>query len=200
MGQRPKNLTPHENLHHYWGAELRALRVARGLSLAELGRQLHCDPSYLAKIERAERPIPATLAQSCDQVLEARGGLVRLHALAESGADQTARTRGQKSAHVATEDAHVANQTGNLADRATFPDSDSLCGPWLNETSVALNRAWSLAILGDYHTAVQSFQNAITDLPSHRRRDRGVYLTRARTDPGRRPRGGARRHLRTWRL
>ncbi|MGH3798272.1 MAG: helix-turn-helix domain-containing protein, partial [Pseudonocardiaceae bacterium] len=48
MGQRPKDLTPHQNLHHYWGAELRALRVARGLSLAELGQQLHCDPSYLA--------------------------------------------------------------------------------------------------------------------------------------------------------
>ncbi|MCA1671369.1 MAG: hypothetical protein LC799_03925 [Actinobacteria bacterium] len=40
MGQQPKELTPHENLHHYWGAELRTLRVARGLSLAELLRHL----------------------------------------------------------------------------------------------------------------------------------------------------------------
>ncbi|MGH3927761.1 MAG: hypothetical protein ACRDTT_33675, partial [Pseudonocardiaceae bacterium] len=62
---------------------------------------------------------------------------------------------------------------------ASNADSNSLCGPWLNETSVALNRAWSLAILGDYHTAAQSFQNAIADLPGHRRRDSGVYLTRA---------------------
>jgi hypothetical protein len=48
-----------------------------------------------------------------------------------------------------------------------------------NETSVALNRAWSLAVLGDYHTAAQSFQNAMADLPGERRSDRGVYLARA---------------------
>lgn len=42
MGQRPNELTPHENLHHYWGAELRALRVTRELSLAELGHSSHC--------------------------------------------------------------------------------------------------------------------------------------------------------------
>ncbi|MGH3912632.1 MAG: helix-turn-helix domain-containing protein [Pseudonocardiaceae bacterium] len=74
---------------------LRALRVARGLSSVELGRQLHCDPSYLAKIERAERPIPATLAQSCDQVLQSRGTLVRLHTLTETDQDLTVRTAGR---------------------------------------------------------------------------------------------------------
>lgn len=121
MGQRPNELTPHESLHHYWGAELRALRVACGLSLAELGHSLHCDSSYLAKIERAERPIPATLAHSCDQALHAQGTLIRLHALTESDRDLTARTAGQPSAHVANGNTHVANQTGNLADGVTLP-------------------------------------------------------------------------------
>jgi tetratricopeptide (TPR) repeat protein len=114
MGQRPNDLTPHQSLHHYWGAELRALRVARGLSLAELGHQLHCDPSYLAKIERAERPIPATLAQSCDHVLETQGMLVRLHTLAESDRDLTANPGSQMPDH-------VASSTGSLAGGATFP-------------------------------------------------------------------------------
>lgn len=108
VGQRPKELTPHENLHHYWGAELRALRVARGLSLAELARRVHCDPSYLAKIERAERPIPTALVESCDRTLDAAGTLVRLHALAEAQPETVEPT------HVASEDTHVANQPGSL--------------------------------------------------------------------------------------
>ncbi len=121
MGQRPKDLTPHQSLQHYWGAELRALRVARGLSLAELGHQLHCDPSYLAKIERTERAVPVTLAESCDRVLETQGALVRLRALAETDRDMTANPCGQAPIHVVTDDVHVANPTGNLAGGTTFP-------------------------------------------------------------------------------
>lgn len=121
IGQRPKDLTPHENLHHYWGAELRALRVARGLSLAELGHHLHCDPSYLAKIERAERPIPAELVENCDQALEAHGALVRLHTLAESDRDLAVKPGGQPSADVATDDLPVASPTGSLAGGASVP-------------------------------------------------------------------------------
>lgn len=121
MGQRPNELAPHESLQHYWGAELRALRVAQGLSLAELGRQLHCDPSYLAKIERAERSIPTRLAESCDQVLATHGALVRLHALVDAVADQTAGTGDQASLHVACDEVHVAGQASSLASAASFP-------------------------------------------------------------------------------
>ncbi|MGH3937612.1 MAG: helix-turn-helix domain-containing protein [Pseudonocardiaceae bacterium] len=411
MGQRPNELTPHESLHHYWGAELRALRVGQGLSLAELGHLLHCDPSYLAKIERAERPIPATLAESCDRMLQTQGMLIRLHTLAESDRDLALKPSNQTPDHVVSDVAHVASPPGSLTGGATFPaapdtgpdtneeivvpartsdgrvvfvsvprrvvlqslssatvglatipaatsahratlpadvnpvehfqqmlrvlvdhdrlfgarrvipvvheqinviqqlrsswrgtdhqqlvhvqaqyaefcgwlhedageyhlaeswtdralglshiatdhdltvfilvrtaglagamrvsadaigageqalrmapprsriaayaatwagrgyalggdhtaaertyerarelllgsdaDPDSMCGPWLNETSIDLNRAWSLAILGDYQTAAQSFQNAMVDLPGERRSDRGVYLARA---------------------
>jgi tetratricopeptide (TPR) repeat protein len=121
MGQRPNELTPHESLQHYWGAELRALRVAQGLSLAELGRQLHCDPSYLAKIERAERSIPTRLAESCDQILATHGALIRLHALAEAAASHTAVTGDQSSLHVACDEVHVAGQASSLASEASFP-------------------------------------------------------------------------------
>ncbi|MGH3794100.1 MAG: helix-turn-helix domain-containing protein [Pseudonocardiaceae bacterium] len=116
MGQQPKELTPHESLHHYWGAELRALRTARGLSLAELGQQVHCNPSYLAKIERAERPIPATLVESCDRALDASGTLMRLHALAEAEHEQAT-----EPTHVASEDIHVTNQPGNLDGEIVVP-------------------------------------------------------------------------------
>jgi tetratricopeptide (TPR) repeat protein len=121
MGQRSKELAPHESLHHYWGAELRALRVVRGLSLVELGDRLHCNPSYLAKIERAERPIPATLVESCDQVLEAQGTLVRMYALAASDRELATKSSSQPPEHVASEVAHVASPAGNLAGGTTFP-------------------------------------------------------------------------------
>lgn len=121
MGQRPKELTPHESLHHYWGAELRALRIAGGFSLAELGRRLHCDPSYLARIERAERPVPAALAESCDQVLQTQGALVRLHTLSRCGRDLAATTGERSPADVDNEDTHAASQTGNLDGEIIVP-------------------------------------------------------------------------------
>jgi len=121
MGQRPNELRPHESLQHYWGAELRTLRVAHGMSLVDLGRQLHCDPSYLAKIERAERSIPPGLAENCDQVLATHGALVRLHALADAVAHQPAEPGDQESAHVAGDEVHVAGQASSLASEASFP-------------------------------------------------------------------------------
>lgn len=84
MGQRSNELTPHRSLRDFWGAELRELRASRGWSLVELGRRLYCNPSYLAKIERAERPIPAGFAERCDEIFGTQGTLVRLQVLAES--------------------------------------------------------------------------------------------------------------------
>jgi hypothetical protein len=124
MGQRPNELTPHESPQHYWGAELRELRTTRGMSLAELGEQLHFNPSYLAKIERAERSIPAELAADCDRVLDAGGALIRLHALVESTRDRAAKAGGQRCDqvfHVAGGSVDVASRTGTLAGKTTLP-------------------------------------------------------------------------------
>ncbi|MGQ0778903.1 MAG: helix-turn-helix domain-containing protein [Pseudonocardiales bacterium] len=51
---------------HFWGAELRAQRDACGLPLNDLGKLVHRDSSYLAKIERGDRNIPADLVSDCD--------------------------------------------------------------------------------------------------------------------------------------
>lgn len=119
MGQRPKELTPHESVAQYWGAELRSLRVGRGLSLAELAQELHCDSSYLGKLERAERSVPASLAESCDRVLQAQGTLVRLQGLVESDRELAPRAGGQALGDGAGEAADVANSVGTLAGKAT---------------------------------------------------------------------------------
>lgn len=103
MGQRPSDLTPWAGPAHFWGAELRALREAQGMSLAALGRAVHRDASYVARVERAERPVPADLAADCDRVLGTGGTLVRLRALI--GPDERRLTEPDRSAESSTPDA-----------------------------------------------------------------------------------------------
>ncbi|MFF2657314.1 DNA-binding protein [Kitasatospora sp. NPDC058032] len=52
-------------------------------------------------------------------------------------------------------------------------------GRWLDAAYVEAQRARSLSLLGQHHTAVASFERAIRALPPNFRRDRGVYLARA---------------------
>ncbi|WP_330300103.1 nSTAND1 domain-containing NTPase [Streptomyces sp. NBC_00503] len=59
-------------------AQLRRLRVERGLSLADLARRTHYSKGYLSKIETGVKPVTADVARSCDRVLEAGGELLRL--------------------------------------------------------------------------------------------------------------------------
>lgn len=59
-------------------AQLRRLRVQRGLSLGDLARRTHYSKGYLSKIETGAKPVTLDVARSCDRVLEAGGELLRL--------------------------------------------------------------------------------------------------------------------------
>ncbi|MFE9560448.1 helix-turn-helix domain-containing protein [Streptomyces sp. NPDC006487] len=59
-------------------AELRRLRVQRGLSLGDLARQTHYSKGYLSKIETGAKPVTLDVARSCDRALGAGGELLRL--------------------------------------------------------------------------------------------------------------------------
>ncbi|MEZ3178712.1 helix-turn-helix domain-containing protein [Streptomyces pimonensis] len=59
-------------------AELRRLRRARGLSLADLARRTHYSKGYLSKIETGAKRATADIARICDRVLDAEGELLRL--------------------------------------------------------------------------------------------------------------------------
>ncbi|MGW6710234.1 helix-turn-helix domain-containing protein, partial [Streptomyces sp. NPDC054956] len=59
-------------------AQLRRLRVQRGLSLADLARATHYSKGYLSKIETGAKPDTADVARCCDRVLGAEGELLRL--------------------------------------------------------------------------------------------------------------------------
>jgi tetratricopeptide (TPR) repeat protein len=105
VGQPQKALTPGQGPAHLWGFELREWRNRRGLSQADLGAQIHCDPGYIHKIEHAKRKIPLAFAEACDQALNAEGALVRLHR-----AFLTARGDAATAApHAANPTMHVAN-------------------------------------------------------------------------------------------
>ncbi|MCX5402704.1 helix-turn-helix domain-containing protein [Streptomyces sp. NBC_00335] len=59
-------------------AQLRRLRVQRGLSLGDLARQTHYSKGYLSKIETGAKPVTLDVARSCDRALGAEGELLRL--------------------------------------------------------------------------------------------------------------------------
>lgn len=119
MAQRPKELTPHASPAHFWGAELRARRMAKGLSLDALGKLVYRDRSYLAKIEKGQRSIPADLAHACDQAVGAEGTLIRLHAMITSPDGEHVASAAPSDGHVANPPLHVAKQGELLAVSST---------------------------------------------------------------------------------
>ena len=61
-----------------FGARLRRLRRAAGMSLADLSKVVHYSKSYLSKVECGLKPPTADLAERCDRALLADGELLEL--------------------------------------------------------------------------------------------------------------------------
>jgi transcriptional regulator with XRE-family HTH domain/tetratricopeptide (TPR) repeat protein len=57
-------------------------------------------------------------------------------------------------------------------------EPDAVYGLFLNEAYIEVQRAYSLAVLGDYKAGFKIFDDAIKTLPASYHRDRGVYLIR----------------------
>ena len=65
-------------MRRMFGTELRRRRLAAQLSLAELGKLVHYNKSYLSKIENGLQVAPTDLARRCDVALGADGALAAL--------------------------------------------------------------------------------------------------------------------------
>ncbi|MFG2881005.1 helix-turn-helix domain-containing protein [Streptomyces sp. NPDC048297] len=61
-----------------FGAELRRLRIAAGLTLTQLASVVHYSKGQLSKIETGRKRPTVELARLCDVALDARGALTRL--------------------------------------------------------------------------------------------------------------------------
>src|SRR4051812_3018766 len=61
-----------------FGALLRELRLAAGLSMSGLAARINYSKSYLSKIENDLKPPNPTVARLCDSALDAGGALIAM--------------------------------------------------------------------------------------------------------------------------
>lgn len=74
MPARPTELTPDRSARHMFGAEMRRLREAAGMSLESLGEIIKWSKSSLARYETAESMIPPDLPARLDAAFGTSGG------------------------------------------------------------------------------------------------------------------------------
>ncbi|MFC8228603.1 Scr1 family TA system antitoxin-like transcriptional regulator [Streptomyces sp. NPDC057287] len=80
----PKDLDPYANPRAFYGAELRRLREAAGLSQNELGERAFCSGTYIGLFEAAERRPQAEISRALDELLGSGEHLQRLCRLART--------------------------------------------------------------------------------------------------------------------
>ncbi|OLF10133.1 transcriptional regulator [Actinophytocola xinjiangensis] len=61
-----------------FGAELKRLRLSRGMSLTAMEKAIHFTKGYLSKVENGKVRVNRKLAETCDTFFEAKGELVAL--------------------------------------------------------------------------------------------------------------------------
>ncbi|MEU0136710.1 helix-turn-helix transcriptional regulator [Streptomyces sp. NPDC006296] len=80
----PKDLDPYANPRAFYGAELRRLREAAGLSQNELGERAFCSGTYIGLFESAERRPQVDISRALDDLLGSGEHLQRLCRLART--------------------------------------------------------------------------------------------------------------------
>ncbi|MET9595474.1 helix-turn-helix transcriptional regulator [Streptomyces sp. NPDC006516] len=80
----PKDLDPYANPRAFYGAELRRLREAAGLSQNELGERVFCSGTYIGLFEAAERRPQMEISRALDELLDSGEHLQRLCRLART--------------------------------------------------------------------------------------------------------------------
>jgi transcriptional regulator with XRE-family HTH domain len=73
-----RDLDPASSVLAFFGAELRRLRTAAGLSQEELGQHISYSGSLVGMVETARRAPARDFAERCDEVLATSGALARL--------------------------------------------------------------------------------------------------------------------------
>nr|WSW62438.1 helix-turn-helix domain-containing protein [Streptomyces sp. NBC_00998] len=150
MGQRPNDLTPHASPQHYLGAEMRAWRTQRGLSLGKLSESILFNTSYMARVERGGQAASADLVRAYDDALGASGSLVRLHTSILQGISLEALPKRD----VANQEPHVANGDVALAGESDLqaPSEEGMSIPVRSDDGriifVSLSRRALIGALG----------------------------------------------------
>ncbi|MGI9097563.1 MAG: helix-turn-helix domain-containing protein [Solirubrobacteraceae bacterium] len=77
-GRPPAPLNPDASKAAWLGADLRARRLARGLTLKALGELIGFSPQHISEVERARAPVSRPFIEACDKALNAGGELLDL--------------------------------------------------------------------------------------------------------------------------
>ena len=137
------------------GAELRATRVARNLTLHELASRIGYSPSHISDVELAQASASKAFVTACDRALDAHGGLlalfpaVRIEQVDEREKRETSR-RGALRSSQEVDDLKRRAFIGlglsavllgpETAARATQDDWDRIAHAWSYEIRTALDR------------------------------------------------------------
>ncbi|WP_410633811.1 ATP-binding protein [Amycolatopsis sp. cmx-4-83] len=134
-----------------FATELRDVRIARGLSLAELAARTHYSRAHLANVEHGRRTATTELAEACDNALEASGELLALIPRPRQGDSEPAARPAQlpaapgrfvgRSAQLSAID-EVATQTDRLSIVTVHGP------PGVGKTTLALH--WAHRAIGEF--------------------------------------------------
>lgn len=121
MARPPRPLTPSLSARHYFGAELRRLRLEAELNQRELAEQVHYSSGLVAAVEKAQRWPQPDFTRALDDALQTGGALTRLLALVEAqrGEDQGS----HEEDLVLAPDETVGRSFPTLQD--SYPDNDA---------------------------------------------------------------------------
>jgi transcriptional regulator with XRE-family HTH domain len=75
---RARDLDPGASLLAFFGAELRRARLAAGLSMDELGRDIHYSGAQVGRVENGDRLASLQFVRRCDVRLKTDGRFERL--------------------------------------------------------------------------------------------------------------------------
>ena len=75
-GRPPAPLNPDASKAAGLGAEVRARRQARRLTLTALGELVGFSAQHISEVERAKAPVSRPFIEACDRVLDADGALL----------------------------------------------------------------------------------------------------------------------------
>ena len=127
----PKDLDPYANPRAFYGAELRRLREAAGLSQNELGERAFCSGTYIGLFEAAERRPQVEISRALDALLGNGEHLQRLCRLARTskvaGYFADAAELQQRAVSIAEFSSLVV--PGLLRDRVVRPSTHARCSP-----------------------------------------------------------------------
>jgi transcriptional regulator with XRE-family HTH domain len=77
-GRPPKPLDPDASHAARLGSEIRARRLAQGLTLEALAALIGYSPQHISGVELARTPVSDRFAAACDHALGAQGALAEL--------------------------------------------------------------------------------------------------------------------------